>query len=255
MLRSAALDGLVGIRHGFFTREGGISEGIYASLNCGFGSGDDAGRIARNRAVAAESLSVAPDNLVTVFQCHSPAAVIVERPWRHEDSPEADAMATAESAIAIGILTADCAPVLLADAEACVVGAAHAGWKGALGGVLEATVAAMEELGAEAERMVAAVGPCIGPISYEVGPEFRERFMDEDAGNEVFFQPSERGGHHLFDLGGYAHRRLRWRGVGTVEMLGTDTYADEERFFSYRRATHRGETDYGRNLSAIVLEG
>lgn len=252
MITLGALDG-DGIRYGFFTREGGVSEGLFASLNCGFGSGDDEGKVAENRRRVAASLGLLPDRLVTCYQLHSAEAVVVERPWRREDRPRADAMATRAPGIALGILTADCAPVLFADAEARVIGAAHAGWRGALGGVLEATVAAMAKLGAAPRRIAAGIGPCIGRNSYEVGPEFPAPFLAEDGGNVDFFIDAPRAGHFLFDLAGYVARRLERLGLGRVERTGGDTAAEPERFFSYRRACLRKEPDYGRELSVISL--
>ena len=241
------------VEHGFFTRQGGVSEGIFASLNCGFGSADDDARVAENRRRAVAALGLAPERLVTCYQSHSAAAVTVEQPWRLEDRPRADAMVTRRPGIALGVLSADCAPVLFADAAAGVVGAAHAGWRGALGGVLDATVAAMTELGAGPARIVAAVGPCIGWASYEVGPEFPAPFLAEDAANAAFFIPAERAGHHRFDLPGYVARRLARLGLGEVGRSGGDTAAEPDRFFSYRRSRLLGEGDYGRALSAICL--
>jgi len=250
MITLRSLDRLTGVRHGFFIRQGGVSAGIYGSLNCGFGSDDEAANVAENRARIKGKLGAA--ELLTAYQIHSPDVITVERPWQPADSPKADAPVTDRPGVALGILTADCTPVLFADAEAGVIGAAHAGWKGALTGVLEATVAAMGKLGARAGRITAAVGPCIRQPSYEVGPEFVERFTAAEAGNTDFFVPSERDGHAMFDLAGYVRRRLD-AAVGTVEDTAADTCADEERFFSYRRTTLNGGGDYGRNLSAIVL--
>lgn len=252
MLTIGPLNELPGLRHGFFTREGGVSEGLYASLNCGLGSGDDPVHVAENRRRAAALLELEPERLLTCYQVHSPDVVTVERPWAPEERPRADALVTRTPGIALGILTADCAPVLLADAEARVIGAAHAGWKGALDGVLEATVAAMLALGAEAGRIVAGVGPCIAQRSYEVGPEFPAAFVARAVENADFFRPG-RGDRLLFDLKGYVARRLVAAGVGTVLPLPCDTCAEEARFFSYRRACRRGEGDYGRGLSAIAL--
>jgi YfiH family protein len=242
-----------GIRHGFFTREGGVSEGLFASLNCGFGSGDDESKVAENRRRVAAALGLAQDRLVTSYQFHSAEAVVVERAWRREDRPRADAMATRVPGIALGILTADCASVLFADAEARVIGAAHAGWRGALGGVLEAAVAAMVKLGAAPRRIAAGIGPCIGKASYEVGPEFPAPFLAEDSGNADFFIDAPRARHFLFDLGGYVERRLERLGLGRVERTGGDTAAEPARFFSYRRACLRKEPDYGRELSVICI--
>ncbi|HEX4737762.1 MAG TPA: peptidoglycan editing factor PgeF [Allosphingosinicella sp.] len=249
VLRAAALDG---ISHGFLGRRGGVSEGVCAGLNVGLGSGDDRAAIAENRrrAIAA----VAPGALlVTVHQIHSPD-VVYAGPWPDDGRPRADAMVTDRPGLAIGILTADCAPVLLADAEAEVIGAAHAGWKGALGGVVEATVTAMERLGADRARIAAAIGPCIARKSYEVDEGFFRRFAEADPENERFFAAGEREGHHQFDLEGFVLSRLAAAGLGRIEALGEDTYTQPDRFFSYRRATHRGEPDYGRQVSLIALQ-
>ncbi|MEO5374556.1 MAG: peptidoglycan editing factor PgeF [Alphaproteobacteria bacterium] len=254
MISVSALNELTRIRHGFFTREGGTSAGLYASLNCGFGSGDDPASVAANRAQAMAMLNRRPEALVTVRQEHTARAVTVDAPWSHADAPVADAMVTTRPGIVLGILTADCAPVLLADPRAGVIGAAHAGWKGAIGGIIDATVAAMVVLGARPENIVAAVGPCIAQRSYEVGPGFPAPFLAEDGGNVAFFAPSRREEHHMFDLVGYVVWRIARRGVGTVVRTPCDTMREEGRFFSYRRATLRGESDYGRGLSAIVLE-
>jgi YfiH family protein len=242
-----------GVAHGFFTREGGVSGGLYASLNCGFGSGDAPENVAENRARAMRGLDVAPDALVTCYQVHSPSVVEVQAPWRREEAPRADAMVTTRRGLALGILTADCAPVLFADAEAGVIGAAHAGWRGAIGGVCEATLAAMVKHGARPERVAAAIGPTIAQPSYEVGPEFPAPFLAEAPGNGDFFMPSLRKGHLRFDLGGYLERKLRGLGLGAVARAPHDTAADEARFFSWRRTWLRGEKDYGRGLSAIAL--
>ncbi|MGQ9371421.1 peptidoglycan editing factor PgeF [Azospirillum sp. A39] len=254
MITLGALNDINGIRHAFFTRTGGVSTGIYGSLNCGLGSGDSPAAVAENRARAAARLERPAESLVTCHQVHSATCVVVEEPWAPGKGPQADAMVTRVPGVVLGILTADCAPVLLADPGAGVVGAAHAGWKGAKGGVLEATVARMRDLGARIERIVAAVGPCIAQRSYEVGPEFPEPFLEEGARNADFFAPARRPGHHLFDLGGYVAQRLANAGVEVVQRCPNDTVAEEERFFSYRRACLRGETDYGRGLSAILLQ-
>ena len=250
MITLDALDDLSGIRHGFFTREGGVSKGHYASLNCGFGSGDEPARVAENRARIAGRLAVPAGHLVTVYQIHSPDVVVAGRPWQPGDAPQADAMVTNQPGLALGILTADCVPVLFADPAARVIGAAHAGWKGARGGVVASTVAAMVKLGAKPERIVAAIGPCIAQDSYEVGPEFPGQFEAGDAG---FFKPSVKPGHHMFDIGGLVEKRLTEQGIASVRRCPADTAAEEERFFSYRRATLRGEPVYGRGLSVIVL--
>ncbi len=253
MITLSALDGMESVHHAFFTREGGVSEGVYASLNCGFGSRDDPARVAENRARAMGMIGMPVSALTTVHQEHTARAVIADRAWSHGEAPVADAMATAVPGVVLGILTADCAPVLLADGEARVIGAAHAGWRGASGGILEAVVDAMESLGARRSRIVAAVGPCIAWKSYEVGPEFPAPLLSENPDNAVFFVPARREGHFLFDLPGYAARRLGRAEVGTVVRSPHDTLAEEDRFFSYRRTTLRGEADYGRGLSAIVL--
>jgi YfiH family protein len=242
-----------GVAHGFFTREGGVSGGLYASLNCGFGSGDAPENVAENRARAMRALDVVPDALVTCYQVHSPNVVEVEAPWRREEAPRADAMVTTRRGLALGILTADCAPVLFADAEAGVIGAAHAGWRGAIGGVCEATLAAMAKHGARPERVAAAIGPAIAQTSYEVGPEFPAPFLAEAPGNADFFVPSPRDGHFRFDLGGYLERKLRGLGLDAVARAPHDTAADEARFFSWRRTWLQGGKDYGRGLSAIAL--
>jgi YfiH family protein len=236
-------------RHGFFTREGGVSTGIYAGLNCGPGSGDDADAVAENRSRVAAHLGAA--TLLSLHQVHSPDVVTVTGPWQGE-RPKADAMVTDRPGIALGILTADCAPVLFADREAGVVGAAHAGWKGAVGGVVEATLAAMAALGARRERVVAAIGPTISQRAYEVGPEFVERFLDEDPEHARFFAGGA-GDRAMFDLPGFLLARLREEGVAVATWTGHCTYADAARFFSYRRTTHRGEGDYGRLVAAIMV--
>ncbi|MFN3546481.1 MAG: peptidoglycan editing factor PgeF [Mesorhizobium sp.] len=252
-LRSPALDAMApdGVRHGFFTRQGGVSTGVYGGLNVGLGSHDERAAVLENRARVAAHLGVTPDRLCTPHQIHSPRAVTVTAPWA--ERPEADAVVTDRPGLALGVLAADCGPVLFADARAGVVGAAHAGWKGALEGVLEATIEAMTALGADPARIVAVLGPSISQENYEVGPEFVARFVAANADNQRWFAPSARPGHALFDLNGYTVDRLLRAGV-TASHLGHCTYADEERFYSYRRKTHRAEPDYGRQISAIVLE-
>ena len=252
MLRVAALDAPI-LRHGFFTREGGVSSGIFASLNCSIGSGDDVAMVAENRRRAMAQLGVGPDRLTTCYQIHSAEVVVVNEPWKYEDRPRADAMVTRQKGVALGILTADCAPVLFADAEAGIVAAAHAGWRGALGGVVEATIAAMLHEGAHKTRLSAAVGPCIGFNSYEVGPEFPAPFLAQDPANAVFFRVAPRAGHHLFDLPGYVRARLVAAGVAYVDATGGDTAAEPARFFSYRRMCLTGEKQFGHLLSAICL--
>jgi len=253
MITLGVLNDAPGIRHGFFTRQGGVSTGLFASLNCGYGSADATENVARNRAIATARLDLPPDRLVTCHQVHSAEVVTVERVWRREDAPRADALVTSLPGIALGILAADCAPILLADAEASVIGAAHGGWRGALSGVVDATVAAMTVLGAVRSRIRGAIGPCIAQRSYEVGPEFPSAFLAQDAANAGFFAPSRRERHFMFDLGGYIERRLHGLGVGEVQRAPHDTVAEEDRFFSYRRACHRGEGDYGRGLAAIAI--
>ncbi len=242
-----------GISHGFFTREGGHSRGIFASLNCGMGSGDDKDIVRMNRTVVADALAVSEPNLITAFQVHSPNVIVAERPWEVGERPRADGMVTAIPGLAIAVLTADCGPILFADAHARVIGAAHAGWKGALHGVTGATLDAMEALGASRSRITAVLGPMISKAAYEVGPEFPARYVDADSVNKKFFTPSPRAGHAMFDLAGYLEERLRREGAGRVINLGLCTFSDEPRFFSYRRTTHRAEKDYGRQISAIAL--
>jgi polyphenol oxidase len=247
--RAANLAELSGLAHGFFTREGGVSTGLYDSLNCGPGSRDDAEAVRENRARVAASLD--PEaRLVTLAQIHSPVVHMVDADWDFSARHEGDAMVTAEPGIALGILTADCTPVLFADPQARVIGAAHAGWKGAAGGVLEATIAAMENLGAQAARLVAAIGPTISQANYEVGQDLHDRFTGEDA---RFFVAADRPGHFRFDLPGYVAQRLRKSGLTSVSDLVLCTYPPENGLFSYRRTTHRGEADYGRELSVILL--
>ncbi len=253
MLKAAALVSLPGIRHAFFTREGGVSGGIYASLNGGTGSDDLPAHVGENRARMASALGVSPERFITAYQVHSPEVVTAERPWPSDARPRADGIVTSVPGLAIGVTTADCGPVLLADERARVIGAAHAGWKGALTGILEATIAAMERLGASRAHIAAALGPTISQANYEVGPEFVARFLAEDAANERFFAPASRPGHALFDLPAYITSRLATAGIGRTEDLAACTYADPTRFFSYRRCTHRAESDYGRHVNAIVL--
>ena len=253
LIEAPELAALPGIRHAFFTRQGGTSRGIYASLNGGVGSADDQDAVTENRRRMASALGVAPDRLLSVYQIHSPEIVTVERPWTPEERPKADGMATRVPGIAVAVASADCGPVLFADARAGVVGAAHSGWKGAFTGVLEATVARMEELGADRRDIVAVLGPTIGPDAYEVGPEFVARFLDHDDTYGGFFRPSERAGHAFFDLPAFILHRLQTAGIGTAASLGLCTYSDEARFYSYRRTTHRGEPDYGRLISAVSL--
>ena len=250
MLEIVTSEALAGTRHGFFTRKGGASSGVYAGLNCGGGSGDQNDAVALNRARVAAAMEVAPEALVGVWQVHSPDVVVVDRPL--SDRPKADALVTATPGVALSVLTADCEPVLFADPEAGVIGAAHAGWKGALDGVLEATVEAMVGLGATRGNIAAVIGPTISQQNYEVGPEFMDRFMDEDPENGRFFV----GGHGdrvHFDLPGFGLHRLREAGVGHAEWVRHCTYEDPDRYYSYRRSVHRKEPDYGRLISVIRL--
>lgn len=244
-------DLLAGVPHGFLGRRGGLSTGIVAGLNAGLGSGDEPDAVAENRRRAV--IAIEPGaQLATVYQVHSADCVIVTAPWPDAQRPHADALVTDRPGLLLGVVTADCAPVLLADPVAGVIGAAHAGWKGAMGGVTDATIAAMEALGATRARIVAAIGPCIAQSSYEVDAAFRDHFLSRQAGNADLFVPG-RSGHYQFDLEGYVASRLHSAGIGAVERLRLDTYADPERFYSFRRATHRGEPDYGRQISLIGL--
>ncbi len=246
---------LPGVAHAFFTREGGVSTGLYRGLNTGIGSKDSREAVLENRARAARHIGAAPENLATPYQVHSADALVVETVWAPGDGPRADALVTDRPGVAVGAGAADCGPVLFAEADARVVAAAHAGWKGAFTGILESTIATMERLGAKRERIVGVLGPTISAKAYEVGPEFSARFVDADAANARFFTPSSREGHSMFDLPAYIVARLLAAGIGSIGNLGLCTYSDEARFFSYRRATHRGEPDYGRLLSAITLHG
>lgn len=243
-------DRLVPLRHGFFTRRGGASSGVFAGLNCGTGSSDQTEAVALNRRRAAQALQVDPEALVAVHQVHSADVVTVTGPL--SERARADAMVTATPGLALSVLTADCQPVLLADQNAGVIGAAHAGWRGALDGVLEAVVDAMEALGAQRGDIVAVIGPTISQRAYEVGPEFLDDFLADDPGNARFFANGE-GDRMLFDLPGFGLHRLRRAGIGEAEWTGHCTYSDADRFYSYRRCTHAGEADYGRLLSAIRL--
>ncbi len=253
MLQAPSLARLAPIRHAFFTRSGGVSQGVYASLNGGVGSDDQPAAVAENRARMAAALGVAPGRLLTPYQIHSPTVAMVDEPWNEETRPRADALVTRKPGLAVGVSTADCGPLLFADSQAGVIGAAHAGWRGAFGGVIEATLDAMESLGADRRHIAVALGPTIGQANYEVGPEFVQRFLDADAGNARFFAPSDRAGHAMFDLPGYIAARVEAAGVGAFENLGLCTYAEPERFYSYRRKTLLGETDYGRHINAIAL--
>ncbi len=243
---------LDGIQHGFFTRKGGASTGIYASLNCGPGSNDDPDAVSRNRSAVLARFPGC-QSLVSLYQIHSPTVITVTAPWQAGGQPKADGMATRKPGIVLGILTADCAPVLLADKNAGVIGAAHAGWKGALGGVIQNVVDAMVTLGARRENIIATVGPCIAQKSYETGPDLHKAFMDQTPDYAIFFKPSERAGHYQFDLEGFVLHRLQQTGITQANALHRDTYAEPDKFFSYRRTTHQGEPDYGRQISAIAL--
>jgi polyphenol oxidase len=235
--------------HGFFTRKGGVSGGIYASLNCGWGTKDDLANVKENRARVAKKLGTDEARLLSLYQVHGDRVITVDSPWLQEARPQADAMVTKTPGIALGILTADCVPVLLADMKHGVIGAAHAGWKGALAGIIAQTVTAMQALGARPASIAAAIGPCIGLNSYEVGPEFYERF----AGTPHYFRPAAQDGHHMFDIRACVRELLKKAGISGINTLENDTYIEEDAFFSFRRTTHRNEPDYGRQVSAIML--
>ena len=253
MLSSPLLSSIPGLRHAFFTRDGGVSDGVYGSLNGGLGSGDDPADVRENRRRMAEQMGVSPEYLLNVHQVHSPDAVVATGPWQSPSRPKADAIVTRAEGLAIGVTTADCGPVLLVDPNARVIGAAHAGWRGALTGILESTIDAMEKLGAERKDTVAAIGPLIRQPSYEVGSEFVVRFIEADADNAIFFLPAARDGHSMFDLAGFIRMRLENAGILMIDDLDIDTYSDE-RCYSYRRSVHRNEPDYGRHVHAIILE-
>lgn len=247
----AATLALPGVRHAFFTRAGGVSTGVYASLNGGVGSNDAPEQVAQNRARMAARLGVAPERLLAPFQIHSADALVVREPWA--ERPRCDGLVTTEKSLALGVTGADCGMLLFADARAGVIGACHAGWKGALGGMIEATVATMESVGARRADVHIALGPCIGAKSYEVGADFRAQFVAQERDHARFFSPSTRAGHAMFDLPGFITARVEKLGVAAFENLAIDTYQDEARCFSYRRCTHRSEPDYGRLVSAIAL--
>jgi YfiH family protein len=253
MLASPLLSAVPGLRHAFFTRDGGVSDGIYDSLNGGIGSNDDPARVVENRRRMASQMGVSPAHFLGVHQTHSPDVMVASGPWQGTARPRADAIVTRTEGLAIGVTAADCGPILLVDPAARVIGVAHAGWKGALIGIVESTVDAMEKLGAERTGIVAAIGPLIRQRSYEVGGEFVDRFIEADADNAPYFLPAEREGHAMFDLAGYIRMRLENAGVLMIDDIGVDTYSDE-RFYSYRRSVHRKEPDYGRHVHCIALE-
>ncbi len=254
MIQAPTLADLPGVQHRFFTRKGGVSAGLYSSLNCGYGSGDSPDNVRENRRRVAATFGLEEPDLLTLYQIHSADVLtIAEQRWPSPGAPKADAMVTDRPGVVLGVMAADCAPVLLADGDARVIGAAHAGWKGALGGVVETTIAAMEKLGARRERLKVVVGPCIGRDSYEVGPEFPTPFLAQDDANKAFFKASPRAGHFIFDLAGYLVTRIGRVGVAAT-ATGHDTLTATDDFFSYRRNTLDGVRDYGRGLSAIALE-
>ena len=253
IVASSLLAAVPGLRHAFFTREGGVSQGIYESLNAGVGSQDDPAHVAENRRRMAEVMGVAPENFLSLYQIHSPDVVIADKAWDAASRPRADAIVTRMPGLAIGASAADCGPILFVDPQARIIGAAHAGWKGALTGVLESTIDAMESVGGRRGDIVAAIGPLIRQQSYEVGAEFVDRFTQADAGYAQGFAPAARDGHAMFDLGGFIRMRLEHAGVLMIDDTGIDTYSDD-RFFSYRRTVHRKEPDYGRHVHAIALD-
>lgn len=253
-VHAPTLSALDGIRHAFFTRDGGVSGGVYASLNSGVGSNDDVAHVRENRTRMAQALGVDVSRLITAFQIHSPKVVVADEPWDVETRPRADAIVTRTPGLAIGVSTADCGPLLFADPQARVIGAAHAGWRGALSGVIEGTIAAMEKLGADRGRMSVALGPLIRQQNYEVSESFVSEFLRADETHAQFFAPA-RDGHAMFDLPGFIASRIERSGIGRFEDIGFCTYADPDRFYSYRRSVHRAEPDYGRHVNAIVLAG
>jgi hypothetical protein len=253
MIEVETLRDLPGIRHGFLTRAGGVSQGLYASLNCGIGSKDATADVLENRARAVARIGMPADSLVTAYQVHSAKVAVADAVWPREAAPQVDGLVTAKPGITLGILTADCAPVLFADPKAKVIGAAHAGWRGAVSGVLQQTVASMVELGASRHRILAAIGPCIGRFSYEVGADFPAPFLAQDPANARHFLPSIRDQRYMFNLPGYVHDQLSALGLAEVDFTGHDTCAEEDQFFSYRRSTIRQEADYGRQISLIGM--
>ena len=254
-LTATSFTQLAGVRHGFFTRNGGVSSGIFAQLNCGGrDSAESAAVVDENRRRVAETIGIQPECLLSTAQIHSPIVVTVEKPWSFSARPEADAMVSRVPGIGLGVLTADCAPVLFVDPKNRIIGAAHSGWKGAFGGIAQATVDAMERLGAERSEIIASVGPALAQASYQIDDVFYRRFLEADAQNKQFFTPLDATGHGQFDLPGYVHKRLRDVGIRSIEMLLRDTYAEEADFYSFRRSVHRRESDYGRQISVISLE-
>jgi polyphenol oxidase len=253
MITLGVLSDLPGIRHGFMTRAGGVSEGIYDSLNCGLGSDDEQARVLENRRRVLEMAGIPAKTLLTAYQVHSPDVLVVEEEWREGPGPKVDALVTTRKNIAIAASSADCVPILFADPDARVVAAAHAGWRGAVGGVLQATVKQMCALGARPERIRAGVGPCIGPASYEVGPEFPAPFLAQNPANARFFRPARRPGHHMFDLESYVAAELAAMKLAAIEVAHRDTCAEADVFFSYRRSVLKKEPDYGRHVSVIGL--
>ncbi len=254
MLQSESLLKLNGLRHGFFTRQGGISQGIYESLNCGLGSGDESATIHTNRSLAMHRLGAQPDCLLTPHQTHSTTVLTITHAQSHDTFPRADALVTNQPGLAIGIVTADCAPVIFADDHVPVIGIAHAGWRGALGGIIESTIQALCRLEAKTDRIHAAIGPCIGQKSYEVSAEFSLNFLDQDPKNQEWFIAVPSSDRLLFDLGGYITRRLEQAGLEHQHRLIDDTFDQEKRFFSYRRCCRNNESDYGRMLSAVMID-
>jgi polyphenol oxidase len=253
MITLGVLSDIAGIRHGFMTRAGGVSEGIYDSLNCGLGSDDEQARVLENRRRVLAMAGIPAKTLLTAHQVHSPDALVVEEEWRDGPRPKVDALVTTRKNIAIAASSADCVPILFADPEARVVAAAHAGWRGAVGGVLQATVKQMCALGAKPERIRAGIGPCIGAASYEVGPEFPAPFLAQNPANARFLRPAKRAGHHMFDLESYVAAELAAMKLAAIEVAHRDTCAEEGTFFSYRRSVLRKEPDYGRHVSVIGL--
>lgn len=251
MIKAQNLESIGGIKHGFFTRNGGHSAGIYSSLNTGLGADEDSDTVLKNRRVVANQLGAS--DVITPYQYHSNVVLVVEKPWDWQSPPKADALVTNKPSIAIAVNTADCTPVIFLDLSGDTIGVAHSGWKGTVGGVLEATVAAMESIGAKRSNIVAAIGPTISQANYEVGPEFFEQFVSDNPKSADLFIPSIKEHHWMFDLPRCVEQRLISLGLAGIENTNLCTYADEGRFFSYRRMTHRGEPDYGRQMSAVVI--